>query len=84
MFKYYTEFPTFVDYFSQMRTADEDYASKFISSQILFMKGPPNRPNSDPYGLISVSTVNHPTLNLHCTQILPNQNIPYTICGQYL
>jgi hypothetical protein len=48
------EFPTFLDYFKQIRQADAPYASKCAAHWRLFMRGPPNRPNEDEYGLIEV------------------------------
>lgn len=49
-----TEFPTFLDYYRQIRDADPAYASKCNSHWRLFMQGPPNRPNKDECGLINV------------------------------
>eukprot|EP01038_Epipyxis_sp_PR26KG_P004195 gene4195-5966_t len=48
------EFPTFLDYYKQIRDADAEYASKCIAHWRLFMEGPPNKPNKDEYGLIYV------------------------------
>ncbi|KAJ1432944.1 hypothetical protein B484DRAFT_429696 [Ochromonadaceae sp. CCMP2298] len=48
------EFPAFLDYFRQLREADQAYASKCCSHWRLFMQGPPNKPNRDDYGLIHV------------------------------
>lgn len=49
------EFPTFLDYFRQIREVDQAYASKCIAHWRLFMQGPPNKPNNDEIGLINVS-----------------------------
>ena len=51
----HTEFPTFLDYFRQLRDADPAYASKCSSHWRQFMQGPPNRPNRDECGLISAA-----------------------------
>jgi len=48
------EFPTFLDYFKQLRDADASYASTCNSHWRQFMQGPPNKPNVDEYGLIHV------------------------------
>jgi len=48
------EFPTFLDYFRQIKEVDTAYASKCISHWRLFMQGPPNKPNEDEIGLINV------------------------------
>ena len=50
----YAEFPTFLDYFKQLRDADASYASTCNSHWRQFMQGPPNKPNVDEYGLIHV------------------------------
>jgi hypothetical protein len=48
------EFPVFQDLFLQMKQADNAYATKCLAHWRLFIKGPPNRPNEDDYGLIQV------------------------------
>jgi hypothetical protein len=48
------EFPSFVDYFRQIREVDSEYASKCIAHWKLFLVGPPNRPNDDEYGIMKV------------------------------
>mmetsp|Transcript_14359 Transcript_14359/g.21474 ORF Transcript_14359/g.21474 Transcript_14359/m.21474 type:complete len:82 (+) Transcript_14359:764-1009(+) len=48
------EFPTFLDYYRQIRDAEPEYASKCIAHWRLFMQGPPNKPNKDKCGLIYV------------------------------
>lgn len=48
------EFPVFLDYYRQMKTADPEYASKCLSHWRLFIAGPPNKPNRDEYGLLRV------------------------------
>jgi hypothetical protein len=48
------EFPTFLDYYRQLREADPAYASKCNAHWRLFVQGPPNRPNVDDCGLIHV------------------------------
>ena len=50
------EFPTFLDYYGQLRDVEPVYASRCLSQWKLFVQGPPNRPNQDDYGLIHVST----------------------------
>jgi len=47
------EFPTFLDYYRQLREVDQDYASKCLAQWMILIKGPPNRPNKDEYGLIN-------------------------------
>jgi hypothetical protein len=37
-----------------MKQADNAYATKCLAHWRLFIKGPPNRPNEDDYGLIQV------------------------------
>mmetsp|Transcript_69862 Transcript_69862/g.145682 ORF Transcript_69862/g.145682 Transcript_69862/m.145682 type:complete len:295 (-) Transcript_69862:346-1230(-) len=49
------EFPSFVDYYRQLREADRAYASKCLAHWKLFMQGPTNRPNVDHFGLIAVT-----------------------------
>jgi hypothetical protein len=50
------EFPSFLDYFRQIRDVDREYASKCISHWKSFIVGPPNNPNSDDHsGLMKVS-----------------------------
>lgn len=48
------EFPTFLDYYRQIREVEPEYAAKCISHWRQFMQGPPNKPNKDDYGLIHV------------------------------
>lgn len=48
------EFPSFVDYYRQIRDADPEYAAKCISHWKTFILGPPNHPNYDEYGLLKV------------------------------
>lgn len=52
-----SEFPTFSDLFRQMKDADPEYASKCLAQWQQFIKGPPNRPNYDEYGLIKVVSI---------------------------
>jgi hypothetical protein len=49
-----TEFPVFLDYYRQMKTADPEYAAKCLAHWRLFIAGPPNKPNHDEYGLLRV------------------------------
>lgn len=49
------EFPTFLDYYRQIREVEPEYAAKCMTHWKLFMQGPPNKPNKDDYGLIRVS-----------------------------
>jgi len=48
------EFPSFVDYYQQLNEADPTYAKKCIAHWVLFLKGPPNKPNRNYFGLIDV------------------------------
>lgn len=48
------DFPSFVDYFRQIREADPEYASKCISHWKSFIIGPPNHPNEDEFGLLKL------------------------------
>lgn len=48
------EFPTFTDYFRQMRDSDREYAAKCMAHWRLFIAGPPNRPNKDRAGLLQM------------------------------
>eukprot|EP01036_Dinobryon_divergens_P031719 gene31719-41170_t len=48
------EFPSFLDYYRQIKEADPEYAAKCIAHWRLFMQGPPNKPNKDDYGLIYI------------------------------
>lgn len=48
------EFPIFQDFYRQMKQADNAYAAKCMAHWRLFIRGPPNRPNQDDYGLIRI------------------------------
>lgn len=48
------ELPAFADYYRQLRDADPAYARAAMAHWLLFVAGPPNRPNEDDYGLIDV------------------------------
>lgn len=48
------ELPAFADYFRQIREADLRFASQCMSHWILFLEGPPNKPNEDVYGLLEI------------------------------
>lgn len=48
------EFPAFAEYYGQLRAADPDFAKQSMSSWKVFLKGPPNRPTSDEYGLLQI------------------------------
>jgi hypothetical protein len=44
-------FPNFADLFRQIREGDEEYAKQCMSHWKSFIKGPPNKPTRDYYGL---------------------------------
>jgi hypothetical protein len=50
------EFPSFLDYYNQIKDADQEYASKCLEQWMLLIKGPPNRPTYDEYGIIHAVT----------------------------
>jgi hypothetical protein len=50
------EFPTFLDYYRQLRDANPAYASQCLQQWKQFIQGPPNRPYHDEYGLLHVSS----------------------------
>ena len=49
----YDVFPVFSDLFQQIRTADAEYAEHCALHYLAFLKGPPNRPVADPFGLLA-------------------------------
>jgi hypothetical protein len=49
-------FPSFADLFRQMVDADRECAKQSMSHWISFIKGPPNKPNQDLYGLQLIIT----------------------------
>lgn len=46
------EFPSFLDYYRQLRDADPVYATECLRQWKLLIQGPPNRPYIDEYGLL--------------------------------
>lgn len=48
-------FPSFADLFRQIQDADREFARQCMSHWLSFIKGPPNKPNKDTFGLQSVS-----------------------------
>jgi len=48
------EMPMFADLFRQMRDADPAYAGDAMRHYKLYVRGPPNRPTEDPYGLLEI------------------------------
>jgi len=48
------EFPAFAGYFSQLQAADEAVARQSMAAWMLYLKGPPNRPTRDEYGLLNI------------------------------
>lgn len=44
-------FPSFSDLFRQMLHADREFAKQSMTHWLAFIKGPPNKPNKDYYGL---------------------------------
>ena len=49
----YDVFPVFNDLFQQIRAADAEYAEHCALHYLDFLKGPPNRPVADPFGLLA-------------------------------
>eukprot|EP00604_Paraphysomonas_vestita_P000853 CAMPEP_0174818174 /NCGR_PEP_ID=MMETSP1107-20130205/805_1 /TAXON_ID=36770 /ORGANISM="Paraphysomonas vestita, Strain GFlagA" /LENGTH=261 /DNA_ID=CAMNT_0016029671 /DNA_START=520 /DNA_END=1305 /DNA_ORIENTATION=+ len=49
-----TEFPAFADLFNQIKYADPQFATQCNRSWLLYLKGPPNHPTKDPYGLLKI------------------------------
>lgn len=43
--------PTFADIFKQLKDADSEYASQCLSHWVSFVRGPPNRPTNDYFGI---------------------------------
>lgn len=48
------EFPSFAEYYGQLREADPDFAKQSMAAWKIFLKGPPNRPTNDEYGLLQI------------------------------
>lgn len=46
------EFPAFSDLYRQMSDADSEYAQNSMRHWKLYLKGPPNNPNEDDFGLL--------------------------------
>ena len=49
----YDVFPVFTDLFQQIRAADAEHAEHCALHYLAFLKGPPNRPVADPFGLLA-------------------------------
>ena len=47
-------FPSFTDLYRQIHDADAEFAKHCMSHWISFIRGPPNKPNKDKYGLQGV------------------------------
>ena len=47
------ELPAFADYFRQLKEADRAYSQQCIESWKEFLRGPPNKPVPDPFGLVA-------------------------------
>ncbi len=52
--KFDSELPAFADYYRQLQDADKAFAKQCMTHWLLFLRGPPNRPNEDPSGLLQV------------------------------
>lgn len=48
------EFPSFAEYYSQLREADPAFAKQSMAAWKIYLKGPPNRPTKDEYGLLHI------------------------------
>mmetsp|Transcript_12575 Transcript_12575/g.18996 ORF Transcript_12575/g.18996 Transcript_12575/m.18996 type:complete len:294 (+) Transcript_12575:150-1031(+) len=48
------EFPMFSDLYRQIKVADATYAKQCMRSWQLYLRGPPNKPTQDEYGLLHV------------------------------
>ena len=48
-------FPSFSDLFQQLKDADREFSAQCMSHWTSFIKGPPNKPNKDNFGLMPVS-----------------------------
>ena len=46
------EFPLFSDYYRQIKEADAHFALACLKTWTAYIKGPPNRPTDDPFGLL--------------------------------
>ena len=47
------ELPAFADYFRQLKDADSVYSQQCMAHWKAFIAGPPNKPVSDPFGLVA-------------------------------
>lgn len=54
------EFPSFAEYYGQLREADPAFAKQSMAAWKIYLKGPPNRPTKDEYGLLHVSFTMYP------------------------
>jgi hypothetical protein len=49
------EFPLFLDLFNQIKVEDGEFASQCLKHWTSFLRGPPNRPTDDVFGLVEVA-----------------------------
>ncbi len=75
------EFPAFSDYFRQLYEADKNYACQCISHWLLYLKGPPNNPTKDLFGLVEVTVryLNSIIKTLQRGNVSSNSNLNFDI-----